>query len=246
MASNSQAGPRSTVVCFVRHGTTPTTGKVLPGRAKGLHLAERGIEEADATGKRLAALGTVRAVYSSPLERARETAKGLAAHLGLPVVVERGLIECDFGEWTGRELAALSKLPEWEAVQRHPSGFRFPGGESFVEVQSRMAGAVERIVARHPGDVVVAVSHADPIKVVVGDAMGVHLDLVQRTVISTCSVSVVSYSPAGPSVLAVNSTGVLAALGIAGAVAARPPAAPPAAPSSRARARPQAQQETAP
>jgi probable phosphomutase (TIGR03848 family) len=214
MAPRSPAAPRPTVVCFVRHGTTPTTGKVLPGRAKGLHLAERGVEEADQTGSRLAVLGSVAAVYSSPLERARETAKGVSAHLGLPVVVERGLIECDFGEWTGAELAKLRKLPEWETVQHHPSGFRFPGGESFVEVQARMAATVERIVARHPGELVVAVSHADPIKIVVGDAMGVPLDLVQRTVISTCSVSVVAYSTAGPSVLAVNSTGALSALGI--------------------------------
>jgi probable phosphomutase (TIGR03848 family) len=214
MANRAGAAPRPTVVCFVRHGTTPTTGKVLPGRAKGLHLAERGVAEADQAGSRLAALGSVRAIYSSPLERARETAKGVAAHLGLPVTVERGLVECDFGEWTGAELAALRKLPEWETVQRHPAGFRFPGGESFVEVQARMAGTVERLIARHPGEVVVAVSHADPIKIVVGDAMGVPLDLVQRTVISTCSVSVVAYAPSGPAVLAVNSTGDLASLGI--------------------------------
>lgn len=217
MAPRAQVAPRPTVVCFVRHGTTPTTGKVLPGRAKGLHLAERGQEEADRAGSRLASLGSVRAIYSSPLERARETAKGIAVHLGLPVVVERGLLECDFGEWTGAELDRLRKLPEWETVQRHPAGFRFPKGESFVEVQARMAGAVERIVGRHPGEVVVAVSHADPIKIAVGDAMGVPLDLVQRTVISTCSVSVVAYAPSGPSVLAVNSTGDLSALGISAA-----------------------------
>lgn len=223
MAPKAQVATRPTVVCFVRHGTTPTTGRVLPGRAKGLHLSDQGREEADRAGRRLAGLAAVRALYASPLERARETAKGVAAHLELPVVIERGLLECDFGEWTGAELAALCKLPEWEAVQRHPSGFRFPGGESFVELQARMAGAVERIVARHPGEVVAAVSHADPIKIAVGDAMGVPLDLIQRTVISTCSVSVVAYGPTGPSVLAVNSTGDLAALGIG------PPPAPPRA-----------------
>jgi len=100
-------------------------------------------------------------------------------------------------------------------VQRHPSGFRFPHGESFLELQARLGATVERLVARHPGEVVVAVSHADPIKVAVGDALGVPLDLVQRTVISTCSVSAVSYGRNIPVVLTVNSMGDLSPLGIA-------------------------------
>jgi len=100
-------------------------------------------------------------------------------------------------------------------VQHHPAGFRFPGGESFVEVQGRMARAAESLCARHPGQLVVAVSHADPIKIALGDALGVPLDLVQRTVISPCSVSVVAYGADGPTVFAVNSTGDLASLGIA-------------------------------
>jgi probable phosphoglycerate mutase len=216
MATRSSVGARPTVVCFVRHGTTPTTGKILPGRAKGLHLAQSGEAEADRAGARLAVVGPVAALYCSPLERARETAKAIARHLGVPVTVERGLLECDFGEWTGAELAALRKLPEWEAVVRHPSGFRFPGGESFVELQGRMAATVERLIERHRGETVVAVSHADPIKIAICDAMGVPLDLVQRTVVSPCSVSVVSYAPGGPAVLAVNSTGELSALGFSG------------------------------
>ncbi len=206
--------PKPTVICFVRHGTTPTTGKVLPGRAKGLHLAEKGIAEATRTAERLAALGSIAAIYASPLERARETAQIIAKQLNKRVVIDRGLLECDFGEWTGAELAKLSKLPEWRTVQQHPSGFRFPSGESFVEMQARLARAVEKLIERHRGEVIVAVSHADPIKIVVGDALGVPLDLVQRTVISPCSVSVVSYGTNSPAVLAVNSTGELANLGI--------------------------------
>jgi probable phosphomutase (TIGR03848 family) len=203
-----------TVICFVRHGTTPTTGRTLPGRAPGLHLSEKGQQEAAAVAERLGVVGPVAAVYASPLERARETAKPIAARLGLKVIVERGLLECEFGEWTGKELKDLSKLPEWQTVQRHPSGFRFPGGESFVELQARLAVTVERLVARHPGQVVVAVSHADPIKIAVGDALGVPLDLVQRTVISPCSVSAVSYGTNAPVVLTVNSMGDLSPLGI--------------------------------
>jgi probable phosphoglycerate mutase len=143
------------------------------------------------------------------MERTRETAAPIARHLGLKVVVERGLIECDFGEWTGASLKELAKLPEWTAVQRAPSGFRFPGGESFVAMQARMAETVMVLVRRHPGQTVVAVSHADPIKAVVSEAMGVHLDLFQRIMVSPCSVSAVRYHATGPVVLAVNSTGTL-------------------------------------
>jgi probable phosphoglycerate mutase len=198
----------------VRHGTTPTTGKVLPGRAKGLHLSEKGIEEAQRVADRLAVIGPVAAIYASPLERTRETARPIGVALGRPVTIERGLLECDFGAWTGLELSKLSKLPEWQQVQRHPSGFRFPGGESFLEMQARLSSAIAKIVARHVGEVVVIVSHADPIKVVVADALGQPLDLMQRTVVSPCSVSVISYGPVSPSVLTVNSTGELQNLGL--------------------------------
>ena len=122
----------STVLCLVRHGTTATTGKVLPGRARGLHLSDQGRAEAAKAAEALSSL-TISALYSSPLERTRETALAISERLGKPVVAVRGLIECDFGEWTGESLAKLCKLPEWQTVQRWPSGFRFPGGESFVD-----------------------------------------------------------------------------------------------------------------
>jgi probable phosphomutase (TIGR03848 family) len=203
--------PRSTVVLLVRHGTTPSTGKVLPGRAPGLHLADKGREQAVSLASRLAG-HKVSAVYSSPLERTRETAAPIAAELGLTARVERGLVECDFGDWTGAELAKLSKLPEWSAVQRYPSGFSFPGGESFKAMQARMTAAIAKLVARHPGETVVAVSHADPIKAAVADALGCHLDLFQRVVISPCSLTAIAYGPLGPAVLAVNSTAALSEL----------------------------------
>src|SRR5690606_11413618 len=120
------------------------------------------------------------AVYASPMERTVETAAPIARALGLRVRRHRGLLEADFGDWTGKELKRLSKLPEWRTVQRNPSGFRFPGGESFTEMQTRITGAVQALRADHPGETVVAVSHADPIKAAVAHAMGTHLDLFQR------------------------------------------------------------------
>jgi len=200
--------PAPTLVFLVRHGQTPTTGKTLPGRAKGLHLADKGHEQAASVAERIAPLAKrVAAVYASPLERTKETAAPIGKVLGQRVRTNRGLLECDFGEWTGAELKALGKLPQWKQVQRYPSGFRFPGGESFSEMQVRINDAVAKMVVAHPGKAVVAVSHADPIKAVVAHAMGTHLDLFQRIVVSPCSVTAILYTADGPVVLCVNSTG---------------------------------------
>ena len=204
--------PPPTLALFVRHGRTPTTGKVLPGQARGLHLAEEGNAQADEVAERLGALEKVDAVYASPLERARETAAPIAKRHGLKVGVDKGLSDCDFGEWTGAELKALAKLPEWRVVQHYPSGFRFPGGESFVEMYARVVGTVERLRSRHRGGTVVFVSHADPIKAAVAHASGAHLDQFQRFVISPCSVTAIAYGEGGPAVLTVNSLGDLSYL----------------------------------
>ncbi len=203
---NPPAGQERTLLLLVRHGETPTTGQVLPGRAPGLHLSERGQGQADSFAERLAGL-PVDAVYSSPLERALETAAPAAASTGLEVAVEDGLIECDFGDWTGAALADLTGLPEWRTVQHTPSSFRFPGGESFTRMQARMVGALEDLRAAHRGGVILCFSHADPIKAAVAHALGTHLDLFQRIVISPCSVTAIAYGDGGPTVLSVNSVG---------------------------------------
>jgi probable phosphoglycerate mutase len=199
---------QSTLVLLVRHGQTPTTGAVLPGRAKGLDLADTGREQAEAVAGRIAPFADrVAAVYASPLERTRQTAAPIAKALGRRVQVDKGLLEADFGTWTGAKLKDLMKLPEWKTVQNRPSTFRFPEGESFAEMQLRIGTAIERMVAAHPGQVVVAVSHADPIKAAVAQSMGCHLDLFQRIVVSPCSVTAIAHGPGGPIVLCVNSTG---------------------------------------
>ena len=146
-------------------------------------------------------------MYASPLERTQETAKPIARARKLRVRTAAGLLECDFGSWTGEKLANLRKRREWSQVQSRPSAFRFPGGESFAEMQLRIWDELARLVAAHPGGTVVAVSHADPIKAAVAMATGVHLDLFQRIVISPCSVTPLLLGSGGPVVLAVNSTG---------------------------------------
>ena len=205
--------PTSTVVLLVRHGATPTTGKMLPGRAAGLHLAEKGRAQAAAAAERIAAMAKPpTAIYASPLERTRETAAPIASALGLRVRMAKGLIEADVGDWTEQSLRKLYKTKEWPTVQRWPSGFRLPGGESFAEMSVRSLNAVLTLVASHPGETIVAVSHADPIKAIVAAAAGVPLDLMQRLVISPCSISALLFTSGGPAVLCMNSTGSLSEL----------------------------------
>jgi probable phosphoglycerate mutase len=208
MARSKASDPA--LILLVRHGRTPTTGNVLPGRAEGLRLSAEGRTQAEAAAARIAGLGGKRrpiAVYASPLERTEETAAAIATALGLRVRSDEGLLEVDFGSWTGRELSELRELPEWDQVQRYPSGFRFPDGESLAEMGQRICRTLRGLATSHAGETVVAVSHADPIKAALADAVGTHLDLFQRIVVGPCSVSSILYGPGGPVVLGVNSMG---------------------------------------
>lgn len=199
--------PLPTTLLLVRHGVTGSTGKVLPGRTPGLHLSDAGRAQARDVANYLGTLPKAPvALYVSPLERTRETAAPTATRLGLKTQVHKGLIECDFGDWTGRALKDLRKLRAWDAVQHAPSTFRFPNGESFAEMQTRIWTALTDIAERHPGETVVAFSHADPIKAAVTMAQGVPLDLFQRTMISTCSISAIALGSGTPLVLSVNTT----------------------------------------
>jgi probable phosphoglycerate mutase len=173
----------------------------------GLSQAEKVAEQISEMNQR-----RIAAIYSSPLERTRETAIPISKRVGIPIKQNRGLIELDVGDWTGRKLSQLRKLKAWSTVQRYPSGFRFPNGESFVEMQTRVSQTVDRLVANHRGKTVIAVSHADPIRALIAHAMGTHLDLFQRIVVSPCSVTAILYTPSGPVVLAVNNTGDLKSL----------------------------------
>lgn len=203
--------PASTRLVLVRHAVTAQTGPLLSGRLPGIDLSETGIEQARAVGERLAVL-PVRAVYSSPIERTRQTAEHIAGHHGLAVQDLPGVMEADYGEWTGGEIKALATTELWKTVQLAPSRARFPGGESIAEMQSRMVIALEQVVARHPGDLVVVVSHADPIKAAIAHFAGVHLDLFQRFVVSPASVSAVQLGPHGSMLLTCNDSGRLAEL----------------------------------
>lgn len=205
---------------LARHGrTTANATGVLAGRVRGVHLDEAGVTQARAAGERLTAL-PLAAVVTSPLERCRETAREMVRSQAEPprVQTERGLLECDYGSWTGRELKTLAKEPLWRTVQAHPAAAAFPDGESMAQMAARAVAAVRawdaRVEADHGPDAVwVAVSHGDVVKAVLADALGMHLDLFQRIAVDPASLSVVRYTPLRPFVLSMNSVaGDLSAL----------------------------------
>ncbi|GAA3823496.1 histidine phosphatase family protein [Nocardioides panacisoli] len=200
-------------VILVRHGrTTANASGVLAGRTAGVRLDDTGAEQARRVAERIAAV-PIDALVTSPQERCRQTARAIAAARAdaARTVTDRGLAECDYGEWQGRPIRELAKEKLWQTVQRQPSAAVFPGGESMVTMQQRAVSAVRRrdaaIEAEHgAGSVWVAVSHGDIIKSVLADALGMHLDLFQRLHVDPASVSIVQFTPDRPYVLATNST----------------------------------------
>jgi len=200
--------PAATLLILVRHALTDSTSKTLTGWTPGVHLSERGQEQAEELAARLTGV-PISVVYSSPLERCRETAAPFAAAAGLRVRTRAGLGEVNYGEWTNRPLAQVSRTRLWVTVQSNPSSARFPGGESLLECQTRVAREAARIAAAHPGRAVVLVSHGDPIRLLLAHLAGVHTDHFQRLVVSSASVSAVAVGEGPPRVLRVNDTGTL-------------------------------------
>jgi probable phosphomutase (TIGR03848 family) len=197
---------------LVRHGLTAMTGPVLAGRTPGVHLDERGEKQAAAVAERIAVL-PVSTIVSSPLDRCLDTAGFIRAAQteagrDLDLDVDRRIIECDYGDWTGKPIKDLVKDPMWKVVQAQPSAARFPAGESLTEVSSRAVAAVREWDARLPEDAIwVACSHGDVIKAILADALGLHLDQFQRIVVDPCSVSIVRYTATRPYVLRSNDLG---------------------------------------
>jgi len=201
----------STRLILARHAVTAHTGPRLSGRMPGVPLSDEGNRQADALGERLACL-PVAAVYSSPIERTAQTAQAVADRHGLTVTPLAGVIEADYGEWTGEMIADLVKTELWKQVQRMPSRVRFPGGESIAGMQTRMVEALEAVAAAHVGELVVVVSHADPIKAALAHYTGMHLDHFQRLAVSPASVSVVELGAGGVTRVKYNDTGSLSEL----------------------------------
>ena len=199
-------------VVLVRHARSTANARgTLTGRLKGVHLDETGQEQAERAGQRLAAV-PLAALVSSPLERCKETAGALAAAQATPVKVasERGLVECDYGDWQGRPLKELAREKLWKVIQRHPASVTFPAGESMASMSARAVAAVRRhdalVEAEHgPHGVWAAVTHGDLVKAILADALGLHLDQFQRLHVDPASMSVVHYAADAAYVLQSNS-----------------------------------------
>ncbi len=183
---------------LIRHGENEfvKTGK-LAGRLPEVHLNDRGQQQAVELSEALGQI-PIKAIYSSPMERARETAAPITQKLGLDLQILEGLIETGIGEWAGQEIKSLSKLPEWKTVQQSPSRFRFPNGESFMECQARLVNTIESLVKFHqPNDIIACISHADPIKLLTAYYLGMPLDHFQRLGCDTASVTVLMLGEKG-------------------------------------------------
>jgi probable phosphoglycerate mutase len=195
-----------TTFYLIRHGDTPAVGHFASGRAPGVHLNDRGRRQVEGLAESLAG-EPIRVVYSSPLERARETAEPLARRLGLEVRDAEELLELDFGDWTGKSFAELDPLPEWQRYNSFRSGTRIPGGELMLEVQARVVGFMQRLCSDRSEGAVALVSHGDVIRSALLHYLGMPLDHYHRIEISPASVSIVAVAEYGPVVHALNRTG---------------------------------------
>jgi probable phosphoglycerate mutase len=193
------------LILLVRHGENDFVKKnILAGRLPEVHLNKKGQTQAQAVAERLKSV-PIKAVYSSPLERAVETAEPLAKALGLEVIQRPGLIELAIGEWQGQPLKSLQKLKTWRKVQGNPSRFRFPGGEAFMDTQHRICTELEELAALHPAkEIVACVSHADPIKLAVAYYLGMPLDHFQRLVIMPGSITAIYLGEMGAQLVTMN------------------------------------------
>lgn len=193
----------TTTVFLVRHGSTDHLGHVISGRMDGVALNDAGHREAAAVAGRLRDQG-IEAIYTSPLQRTRETAGAIGEALGLEPRAEDGLLEIEFGDWTGARFADLHGDPAWRRWNDERSAARAPNGETMGEVQDRLVRWIETTRVRHPEGRICAVSHADVIKALLAHVLGFSLDRHAALEVGPASLSVLCAGDWGMKVLSVN------------------------------------------
>jgi probable phosphoglycerate mutase len=199
---------RETTVLLVRHGHTAAVGQRLVGRLPGVPLSELGRAQANRLAVRLQS-HAIAAIYSSPLDRAIETAEPIAQQQRIVTRICEGLIEIDFGAWTGRKFEELEQEPAWHTFNTRRSTATVPGGERAVDVQNRILSAIDRFRQQHPAETVVAISHADVIRSAVAHVAGVSLDAFQQFEIGPASVTALQIGDECARLLYVNEPGRL-------------------------------------
>ncbi len=190
---------------LIRHGENDYTKKgKLPGRLPDIHLNERGQKQAQALAETLKNV-PLKAVYSSPLERAMETAAPIAETHQLKILQQPDLMDTHVGKWQGRSWKTLRLTKAWKTVQGAPSRFQFPEGETFYECQARVVAALDAVCRKHKSkDIVACVFHADPIKLAVAHYIGLPLDQFQRLGCDTGSVTALHVNETGAHLLKLN------------------------------------------
>ena len=190
-------------VFFVRHGAHADLGHRLTGRGNGVGLTEAGREQLKRAGQHVSR-SRPNLIYVSPIQRARESAAIIGQMLGLVPQMAEALIEIDFGAWTGLEFSELQGNAAWDGWNRARSQHRPPGGESMLEAQARIAAWLSYVIAQHPDQGIVAVSHSDMIKAALAHALGLSLDHHDRLDIDPGSVSVLVAGDWGMKVQSMN------------------------------------------
>ena len=190
---------------LIRHAANDFVGNLIPGWMPGLSLSAEGQAQAERLAWKLLGRGITR-IYSSPLERALETAAPIAKALDLKVEVRDALGEARAGKWTGRRIDELEHDPQWRRFLAFPSGTRAPGGESLAEIQARIATELECLQARHPEETVAVVSHADIIRAALAYFAGIPADFWQRIEIAPASFSILTLDERAPRILKLNET----------------------------------------
>jgi probable phosphoglycerate mutase len=193
-----------TRLIFIRHAATDAVGRRIAGRSA-VPLNDVGRAQADRLAHRLVA-EAIDVVYTSPEERARDTARPLAAARGLEAIAAPELDEIDYGDWTGRNFGDLAALPEWLAFNTMRSVTRIPNGELIIEVQQRVVGFIDRVRSGRLGESLALVSHAEPIRAALAYYLGVPIDLALRYDVDPASVSIIELGSGGPRVRSLNLT----------------------------------------
>jgi probable phosphomutase (TIGR03848 family) len=193
------------LLLLIRHGENDYTKKgKLAGRLPGIHLNERGRHQADELAKALAGL-PIKGIYSSPLERAVETAVPIARARKLQIIKDAGLLESNVGKWQGQSIRRLSLNKSWRIVQHAPSRAGHPGGETFIQTQTRIVSALDAICSRYkPRDILVCITHGDAIKLAVAHYLGLPLDHFQRLGCETGSVTMLTIGEMGAQLMWLN------------------------------------------
>jgi len=197
-----------TKILLLRHATTDSVGKRLSGRTPGVHLNPEGQAQAQQLAQRLAG-SQITAIYSSPLERAVQTAAPIAEKLKLQTIIQEDFLEIDFGNWTNSTFAELQPDPQFKLFNSFRSATRIPGGELMLEAQARIVAGLQKLCLQHPQETIAIVSHSDLIKAAIAYYAGIHLDMFQRLEISPASVSVLQIFAETAQILVINHTGEL-------------------------------------